>query len=141
MNVNESKMMNMITHKSFSIALILLLVLNLFLMDSPLSGQRCKCSNNCNGQGFYAKTVSICYGCCSGTQGILCNLQKDQTQDMPKSYTPVFRLERKKSEDIIVALISENIKNNSLKSYCAQQIGKAIARSAPIYLQDLPLLC
>ena len=142
MNVNESDMMDMITRKSLSIALVLFLILKLFAMGSPsLNNRRCKCANNCGRWSLHSKSVSMSNGCCSRTQGFPCHLQKDQTQEVPKSFTPVLKLERKKSEDINVALISENIKNNSLKSYCAQQIGKEIVRSAPIYLKDLPLLC
>ena len=133
-------MMDMITNKSFGITLVVLLILNLIVMDSPVSDQRCKCTNNFDGQGFYAKTVSICYGCCSGTQVILCNLQKDQTQNVPKSFTPVLRLESNKTTDTIVALISET-KIHSPNSYCAQQISWAIDISAPIFLHYIPLLC
>ncbi len=134
-------MMDMITRKSFSIALILLLVLNLFVMDSSISDQRCKCTNNSDGQGFNAKAVSISHGCCSRTQVIPCNLQRDQIQDMPKSFISVLRLERHKPANIIVALTSDIIENHKSKSYSAQHIGRAIAISAPIYLQNFPLLC
>ena len=130
----------MITNKSFSITLILLLILILFVMDSPVSDQRCKCTNNCDWQGFNAKAVSISNGCCSWTQIIPCNLHEDQTQNVPKFFTPVLRLESNKTADTIVALISET-KINSPKSYCSQQIIRAIDIPAPIYLQYIPLLC
>ena len=133
-------MMDLITNKSLSITLSLLLILNLFVMDSPVSDQRCKCTNNCDGQGFNAKAVSISHGCCSGTQRIPCNFHKDQTQNVPKSFTLFLRLESNKTADTIVGIISET-KLHSPKSYCAQQISWVIDRSAPIYLQYIPLLC
>ncbi len=135
----------MITRKTFQIVIVVLFSLSLFSTGAVANSG---CEKACcmtvvkydHGQVAGTNTASMSHGCCSKTNDIPCELEKGKDYKIIDANILNTRLED--DHTFIVIITNHYPYNNYSSNHFSQELfTEASARSAPIYLQNLSLIC
>lgn len=145
MRVFELKNTVIITHKTFS--LIVILVLSLALLAVGAFAPIChKGEYLPNYTGDFQdnpqeKIIFVPYPHPSETQGHFCNLQKYRASDIRKSFLTIFN-EKKYFLDGIQVVENDTFSAHHIQNECERQLyAEIIVHPTPIYIQHQALLC
>lgn len=135
----------MIIRKTFQIAIAMLFSLGLFstgAVANSVCGKAC-CMATVkydHGQVAVANAASMPNGCCSETKDIPCDLERGILYSMPKAN--ILNARVKDHHPCMVIIATNDLSGNyTFNNFIQQLFTKAPVRSAPIYLQNLSLIC
>ena len=135
----------MVTRKALQIAIVMLFSLGLFstgAVANSVCGKACCMAavKYDHGQVAGTNAASMPQGCCSETKDIPCDLKRGIVYSMPEASILNVRVED--HHPCIVIIATNDLSGNyTFNTFIQQLFTEASARSTPIYLQNLSLIC